>query len=180
MQTFMAFPSFEKSLIILDDARLRKQRVETSQILTIIDPYWYKFWSHRKRKPQSKAWKNHPAVLMWSGSKDNPGLYSDALALYYNYNIAIAEQRGFGPSEKLPYIRMRKQVVCLPPWFDDEAFHITHKSMLLQKDYEYYSQFEGFENVPLDLEYFWIYDNEAYIDRKIRATEGRDFLDFLE
>jgi hypothetical protein len=165
MQTFLPYPNFEKSLLILDTKRLLKQRVESSQILTIIDPHFYKYWTHRKQNPVSKAWKNHPAVLMWTGSKENPTMYSDALALYYNYSIAIAEYKGYPPSEKLPYIKLKKSIVCLPPWFGDDDFHRSHKSNLLRKDYEYYSQFEGFENVPDNLDYIWVYDTEAYIKR---------------
>lgn len=39
-----------------------------------------------------------------------------------------------------------------PPWLGDERFHRSHRSKLLQKDYEWYSQYF---NEPLNLEYWW-------------------------
>lgn len=59
MMTFLPHEDFEKSAQSLDYRRLGKQRVEAMQIYNCL------------LKPT--RWKNHPAVLMWSG-------YEDALA----------------------------------------------------------------------------------------------------
>lgn len=54
MRTFLPYPDLRASCVVLDDKRLGKQRVETSQILRALT--WPRF-----------AWKNHPAVRMWRG-----------------------------------------------------------------------------------------------------------------
>ena len=54
MQTFLPFPGFAESAMVLDSRRLGKQRVETFQILRALT------WP-------SCGWKKHPAVRMWRG-----------------------------------------------------------------------------------------------------------------
>ena len=65
MRTFLPYPDLRASCVVLDDKRLGKQRVETSQILRALT--WPRF-----------AWKNHPAVRMWRGFV--PGLALNGLA----------------------------------------------------------------------------------------------------
>lgn len=132
MQTFLPYPSFEESVQVLDYKRLGKQRVETFQVLNIL----------LDRTP-TKGWRNHPVTRMWTG-------YESALKLYQNITIREWVKRGYKNTMKLEEIEPGS--VVLPPWFGAEDFHKSHRSNLLRKDYEYYSQY--FDD-PVDLEYHW-------------------------
>ena len=61
MQTFLPFNSPAKCAEVLDNKRLNKQILECYQILKVIST-------------NGKAWRNHPAVLMWEGEKMNFGI----------------------------------------------------------------------------------------------------------
>ena len=132
MQTFLPYPDFQKSVEVLDYRRLGKQRVETFQVLNIL----------LDRTP-TKGWRNHPVTLMWTG-------YESALKLYQNITICEWINRGYNNNMKLEEIE--PDSIVMPPWFGNEQFHRSHRSNLLRKDYEYYSQY--FDE-PNDLEYFW-------------------------
>ena len=54
MQTFLPYPSFERSARVLDRARLGKQRVEALQVLRAVTIPTY-------------GWRNHPVAKMWRG-----------------------------------------------------------------------------------------------------------------
>lgn len=130
MQTFLPYPDFRKSLESLDYRRLGKQRVEARQILQAL------------RNP-SYGWQNHPATNMWRG-------YDDALVLYSN--LAIIEWRRRGYKNTMPLLS-HASMFELPYWIGDEAFHSSHKSMLVQKDREFYKP--RFPNVSESLTYVW-------------------------
>ncbi len=136
MQTFLPYPDFTKTALVLDRQRLGKQRVETLQILNALTG-------------RSTGWVNHPATRMWRG-------YELALLAY---GFAICDEwvrRGYEDSCKRKMIDvMHKQISAqtLPPWFGDDNFHNSHKSKLLQKDYAHYSRFDW--QVPIDLDYVW-------------------------
>lgn len=132
MQTFLPYADFEKSVKVLDYRRLGKQRVETFQVLNIL----------LERTP-TKGWRNHPVTIMWTG-------YESALKLYQNITICEWINRGYNNNMKLEEIEPNS--VVMPPWFGSEQFHRSHRSNLLRKNYEYYSQY--FDE-PSDLEYFW-------------------------
>jgi len=132
MQTFLPYPDFKKSVQVLDYRRLGKQRVETFQVLNIL----------LARTP-TKGWRNHPVTLMWTG-------YESALQLYQNYTIQEWVNRGYKNTMQLEEIVPGS--VVMPPWFGLDEFHRSHRSNLLRKDYEYYSQY--FDE-PSDLEYYW-------------------------
>lgn len=132
MQTFLPYPDFVKSVKVLDYKRLGKQRVETFQVLNIL----------LDRTP-TKGWRNHPVTRMWTG-------YESALKLYQNYTILEWIDRGYNNNMKFEEVNPRS--VIMPPWFGEEEFHKSHRSNLLRKDYEYYSQY--FDE-PSDLEYHW-------------------------
>ena len=132
MQTFLPYPDFKKSVQVLDYRRLGKQRVETFQVLNIL----------LARTP-TKGWRNHPVTLMWTG-------YESALQLYQNYTIQEWVNRGYKNTMQLEEIVPGS--VVMPPWFGLDEFHRSHRSNLLRKDYEYYSQYF---NEPSDLEYYW-------------------------
>ena len=131
MQTFLPFPSFLDSAKCLDYRRLGKQRVEAYQIYNaLLDPEY--------------GWQNHPATKMWRG-------YPDALALYHNEMIAEWKKRGY--NNTMHYLTVEFPAE-FPPWLGDEDFHLSHRSMLLQKDYEFYrDKFPA--DTPLNLGYKW-------------------------
>ena len=132
MQTFLPYADFKKSVRVLDYRRLGKQRVETFQVLNIL----------LGRTP-TKGWRNHPVTLMWAG-------YEPALQLYQNYTIQEWVNRGYKSTMQLEQVDLDS--VIMPHWFGLDEFHRSHRSNLLRKDYEYYSQY--FDE-PNDLEYYW-------------------------
>jgi hypothetical protein len=132
MQTFLPYPDFKESVRVLDYRRLGKQRVETFQVLNIL----------LDRTP-TKGWRNHPVTVMWTG-------YESALQLYQNYTIQEWISRGYKNTMLLEEIDIDS--VVMPPWFGLEEFHRSHRSNLLRKDYEYYSQY--FDEDP-NLPYYW-------------------------
>jgi len=133
MQTFLPYPDFTISMIVLDYRRLGKQRVEAKQILNAI----YRFQAGIK-----SGWVNHPAVLMWIG-------YEEALKEYANTAISEWIQRGFVNNMELYEVGKVKY----PPWFGKHLFHSSHRSNLLRKDFEYYGKFNWRE--PDNLPYYW-------------------------
>lgn len=132
MQTFLPYPDFLQSVKVLDYRRLGKQRVETFQVLNIL----------LDRTP-TKGWRNHPVTRMWTG-------YEEALKLYQNFTIEEWIKRGYKNTMQLEEIDYRH--IALPSWFGNKDLHRSHRSNLLRKDYEYYSQY--FDE-PSDLEYYW-------------------------
>lgn len=132
MQTFLPYPDLLQSVRVLDYRRLGKQRVETFQVLNIL----------LDRTP-TKGWRNHPVTRMWTG-------YEEALKLYQNFTIEEWVKRGYKNTMQLEELNYRR--ITLPPWFGNKDLHRSHRSNLLRKDYEYYSQY--FDE-PSDLEYYW-------------------------
>jgi hypothetical protein len=132
MQTFLPYADLQESVRVLDYRRLGKQRVETFQVLNIL----------LDRTP-TKGWRNHPVTRMWSG-------YECALQVYQNYTIQEWVNRGYKNNMQFEEILIPSPQ--MPSWFGDEEFHRSHRSNLLRKDYEYYSQF--FDE-PTNLEYSW-------------------------
>lgn len=139
MQIFLPYPDMRKSLQVLDNKRLGKQRVETYQIISAITgrpkldgtPY--------------KGWLNHPCTIMW---KD----YLPALKMYLNYSIAEWVVRGF--INNMNFESYIEDQVVLPKWFGDQKFHDSHKSNLLKKDPEFYSRYSW--NVNPQDPYVWM------------------------
>jgi Pyrimidine dimer DNA glycosylase len=132
MQTFLPYPDLKESVRVLDYRRLGKQRVETFQILNIL----------LDRTP-TKGWRNHPVTLMWSG-------YEAALQMYQNYTIQEWIDRGY--KNTMLFEEFDLEELVMPKWFGLEKFHRSHRSNLLRKDYEYYSQYF---NEDINLEYYW-------------------------
>lgn len=131
MQTFLPYPDFVASAKCLDRQRLGKQRVEAKQILNTL--------------LHGGGWKHHPAVKMWKG-------YEAALA---EYGFVICSEwinRGYRDSLLLFFHSKRSQFT-LPFWLGYEEFHASHRSNLLRKDLEYYSQFHWKEGPGLP--YLW-------------------------
>ena len=134
MQTFLPYPSFAESAACLDSKRLGKQRVEALQI-----------WNIVSGKRSTGGWINHPAVSMWRG-------HPDALALYTNIMITEWIKRGYNNTmELLKPIQLPE--FTLPSWLGNADLHASHRSNLLRKDSEFYSQYNWSE--PDDLPYVW-------------------------
>lgn len=132
MQTFLPYADLKESVRVLDYRRLGKQRVETFQVLNIL----------LDRTP-TKGWRNHPVTVMWTG-------YEAALQLYQNYTIQEWIDRGY--KNTMLFEEFDLEEVVMPTWFGLEKFHRSHRSNLLRKDYEYYSQY--FDE-DINLEYYW-------------------------
>ena len=132
MQTFLPYPDFKESVRVLDYRRLGKQRVETFQVLNIL----------LDRTP-TKGWRNHPVTLMWAG-------YEPALQLYQNYTIQEWVDRGY--KNTMQFEDINNLGIIMPPWLGLEEFHKSHRSNLLRKDNEYYSQYF---NEDINQEYYW-------------------------
>jgi len=138
MQTFLPYDDFTKSLSVLDNKRLGKQRVEASQILNALSG-------------KTKGWVNHPATKMWRG-------YESALILYRNLSIIEWIRRGF--NNTMPFfsspgggLLFSPNAVIMPGWFGNKDFHASHRSNLLRKDPSYYGKFGWDESS--DLPYIW-------------------------
>ena len=130
MQTFLPYDDLNRSLCCLDYRRLGKQRVEAKQILNALDPNF------------TSGWRNHPAVLMWSG-------FEECLKLYHNLSIDEWVRRGYRNN----MVQFEIGFVEYPGWFGDEHFHKSHQSNLLRKDPIWYGQYNW--NVPNNLPYVW-------------------------
>lgn len=132
MQTFLPYEDFTKSARCLDYRRLGKQRVEARQIYNIVSG-----------KRTTGGWVNHPAVLMWKG-------FSNLLAYYHNEMIDEWIKRGY--KNTMEYLNVPPSITQ-PLWLGEQDFHDSHKSNLLRKDPEFYSQYNW--KVSADLPYIW-------------------------
>jgi hypothetical protein len=132
MQTFLPYKDFRQSLSSLDNRRLGNQRRETRVILNTL-------------LGVSNGWKNHPAVKMWRG-------YENALTEYFNINLDLWMKLGFKNTYDYGTF-FEDKTFDDPPWLGDENFHASHRSNLLRKNPEYYSQFGWIESS--DLPYIW-------------------------
>ncbi|MGH3937463.1 MAG: MSMEG_6728 family protein [Pseudonocardiaceae bacterium] len=147
MQTFLPYPEFVASAVVLDNRRLGKQRVEAMQILRALTRERY-------------GWKHHPAVLMWAD-------HEEALACYAMDICAEWVRRGYADTcaasicadlaaADLPAPRSQPELVTarqLPPWLGDERLHRSHRAALVRKDPEHYRN--HFDDVEDDVPYFW-------------------------
>lgn len=160
MQTFVPLTSsFEDIAKVLDNKRLNKQALEGWQILMNLlqlDPQG----NHRI----SKGWSNHPAVKMWRGHEVTLYMYIEAMVNEW-------KRRGFkstiGDKAKATMMQAIKlglvdDLPTNPNWIRDmQTFNqiaSSHRLALLNKDYEWYSQFGWREDPgqrPETYEYIW-------------------------
>ncbi|MET9761182.1 MSMEG_6728 family protein [Streptomyces sp. NPDC006372] len=148
MQTFLPYPGFRESALVLDRRRLGKQRVEALQVLRglVVPDY---------------GWRRHPAVRMWAG-------YEEALVRYGLEICRVWRELGHQDScaatlvadlaTARPHAPVRDQRDLaddgeLPPWLGDDSFHRSHRSALVRKDPTAYTR--HFPGVPDDLPYVW-------------------------
>ena len=137
MQTFLPHPSFSESAIVLDRARLGKQRVEAYQII-------------RTLTGVTSGWRNHPAVRMWNG-------HLPLLRQYLGHILAEWQSLGYRTSaailaERSPPLYL-EPYSAIPWWLGNEQFHAAHRSNLLRKDPVWYGQYGWTE--PDNLPYLW-------------------------
>jgi hypothetical protein len=148
MQTFLTDPVWSVSAANLDPKRLNKQILECGQILVALVPeiYWDIF---PNGKGPSKAWRNHPAIKMWKGSE----FWLTAYALRHceakQGAKHVLEDRFRNVFDRLEVEGVDKY----PIWTERQDVIDSHRSNLLRKDREFYSQFGW--NVPDNLEYVW-------------------------
>lgn len=162
MQTFIPHSDFAMTASVLDNQRLNKQALEGWQIMLTnlsLDPEG----NHR----EPKGWRNHPAVKMWRG-------YEYALAYYIEVMVDEWKRRGYKStiSDKAwatydhaidrNLIDFESNYTDLPAWFSDkallESITSSHRTALLSKNYEWYSQFGWREDsgvAPASYEYVW-------------------------
>lgn len=158
MQTFIpiATTNFSDIAKTLDNKRLNKQALEGWQILMTLvelDP------NGDHRTP--KGWVNHPAVKMWRG-------YETALLHYIiamcdewrarGYNTTIDDKARTTFTTAVLKGKLASIALVYPPCIVEEVA-TTHRTALLAKEYEWYSQFEWAEDTgtaPLTYEYLWI------------------------
>ena len=137
MQTFLPYRDFYQSGAVLDQKRLGKQRVEVLQMLNKIHGI-----------TQGKGWSNHPCTKMWSKTPN--------ALVEYGVQICCAwRDRGYKDTclEKIQAHYKPLQTHRMPDWLGNWDFHQSHKSMLIQKKPEFYTQF--WPDVPHNLEYIW-------------------------
>jgi len=134
MQTFLPYPSYIRSMQCLDYRRLGKQRVETMQIINILEG-----------KQTSAGWKSHPAVKMWEG-------YTNSLKYYANCCIDEWISRGYkNTMEKYDVDHQNED----PWWVGNEDFHRSMRARLIEKDRNFYlEKFPGDDGFN-DGKYFW-------------------------
>lgn len=135
MQTFLPVPDFFATARILDYRRLGKQRVEAWQIIRTLK--------------RGSRWANHPAVAQWKN-------YIPALAVYGAIMCIEWQRRGYKDHmyrRFMCYLRHAPTPISMPPWLGHPAYHRSHRSNLLRKDHNYYSQF-GWRSSP-SAPYIW-------------------------
>jgi hypothetical protein len=160
MQTFVPeTESFDAIAKVLDRQRLNKQALEGWQILMTLlelDPQG----NHRV----PKGWYNHPAVKMWRG-------HEMALYTYIDAMVTEWKRRGYkstiGDKAKATVVQAIKngtldQASSNPYWISDfvqfKEIASSHRTALLNKDYEWYSQFGWAEDKgvrPESYDYIW-------------------------
>jgi hypothetical protein len=147
MQTFLPYSNFIDSARCLDYRRLGKQRVEAKQILQALG---VPVGGPLRDKPSS--WRNHPATRMWQGHEYSLCIYAIAVCQEWRdrgYKDTLLPQFRAAAS----WILRDCETTTKPPWMGCDEFHSSHRSNLLRKLPEHYSQFGWSE--PNDLPYVW-------------------------
>lgn len=130
MQTFLPYPNFACSAMVLDRQRLNKQVLEARQILGAIR--------------NGGGWRNHPAVKMWRG-------HEAALMMYHDVCLREWLRRGYKSTQE-QFLPAPSDVV-MPSWLGRGDFHASHRAALLRKDPRHYGVF-GWTEEPSG-EYVW-------------------------
>lgn len=114
MQTFLCYNNVVKSLKCLSPLRLRKQVVEASQLINVL-------------QRGSGGWHNHPAARMYRGCLP-------FLIEYYNTAFDLASVSGTN------FVKLQKFTsppkVVLPEWLGNDRLHESHRANLWRKAYD--------------------------------------------
>lgn len=157
MQTFLPYPSFTESAMVLDVKRLGKQRVETIQVLRALTVPDY-------------GWRHHPAAAMWAGYEEAVVRYGlDMCSVWVGQGradtCATTLVADLNQAIHMAKVRTQEHLAAdgeLPPWLGDPAFHRSHQSALVRKDPEFYGP--HFPDVEDGLPYIWpVSDRERRI-----------------
>ncbi len=153
VQTFLPYPELERSAYVLDDRRLGKQRVECLQILHVLLGLRWNLAEGVIEEFTPRAWRSHPAVLMWVG-------HERTLLAYQRSVCATWVARGFNDTcyDKSAGLVSAWSATggdgtATPPWLGDRSLHRSHQSNLVRKEPEIYRP--HFPDVPDDLPYVW-------------------------
>jgi hypothetical protein len=163
MQTFITATfhnhAFAQTAQQLDNKRLNKQALEAWQIMMTnlkLDPEG----NHR----EPKGWYNHPATKMWRGHEIVLGQYIDWMCgewreRGFKTTIDTKANATLDRARDLGLLTGNQYSI---PWIDDaarfEAIASSHRTALLCKNYEWYSQFDWSEDPghePEGYEYVW-------------------------
>lgn len=134
MQTFLPYADFAKSAKCLDRQRLGKQRVEVLQLLKAL---------HNEGRG---GWRNHPAARMWANNIGSLVEYGQAICIEWI-------SRGYKDTCYQKISAYKKLDITPPSWLGKQEFHASHRSNLLRKAPDWYSQW-GWTETP-DLPYTW-------------------------
>jgi|APCry1669189369_1035219.scaffolds.fasta_scaffold04291_3 Pyrimidine dimer DNA glycosylase len=124
MQVFVPSSDYTQSVKSLDNSRVLKQCVESTQLLDIM------FNIPTKSGKPRKGWLSHPALIAW---KNNPG----ALIEYTWECVKEAKSRGIKTQSFEQKLNSYPVCPSTPPiWLGDDLVHSSHRSRLLQKGWE--------------------------------------------
>lgn len=157
MQTFVPFADIDESAESLDNKRLNKQLLEGRQIYSILS-------SQRT----TGGWVNHPAVKMWRN-------YDNGLFAYLTGIANECVRRGIATEKNWNALYDMHQSnwhrgtgVIMPPWWNDNRVHESHRNNLYVKDPDYYAEFSSANKVSCcdKCNYFWP-THTVYYDSKL-------------
>jgi hypothetical protein len=145
MQIFVPCETFEECAASLDNARLLKQLVEVYQLLRIA------YGMPKLDGSPVRGWLNHPALIMWKPWPGAMARYADAIA-------DECDRRGIKTGHLREQLAVFSRDGPMPEWWGDPSIHSSHRSRLLQKDFEKYRSHDWPEqHDPLlsEREYWW-------------------------
>jgi hypothetical protein len=163
VNTFIMDQNLVLSASLLDNKRLGKQRVETRQIIDILEEI------DRGSTTVNKGFINHPAVKAWIG-------YTNQLKVYFNIIVREWCFRGFKNNmdfysidenlyhivpcnfigNKAYYDVTKFNKYSFPFWVNYPPFYLSHQASLCRKNPVYYSKFLREELKPfLNNGYLW-------------------------
>lgn len=113
----------------------------------------------------SKGWSNHPAVRMWRGHEGALTVYIVQMVMEWEkrgYKSTIAKKAVTTYIQAVKLGRITQESHRLPKWMKDKELFAqissSHRMALLNKDYEWYSQFNWPEDAgarPESYDYVW-------------------------
>lgn len=139
MQSFLPYADFEHSAAVLDYKRCGKMITEGYQIMTAL--------------LENRGWVNHTATRMWRGHELWLLLYIEACNDVWTNDWGYKPNVAFDKALLLYSESPPRRQLGEPPWLGDPDLHLSHQSMLAQKDPQFYGP--RFPRVRTDLTYYW-------------------------